>query len=80
MKQLIKPTFIFLAFLVLAGCSTTKRLKPSEYLYTGADVIINPDSSKKIDNEKEIKTSLENKTRPRPNTSLLGIKWKLLIH
>lgn len=80
MKQLIKPTFIFIAFLVLAGCSTTKRLKPGQYLYTGADVIINPDSSKKIDNEKDIKTSLANKTRPRPNKSLLGIKWKLLIH
>ncbi|MES2445990.1 MAG: BamA/TamA family outer membrane protein [Bacteroidota bacterium] len=80
MRQLIKPTFILLAFVVLASCSTTRKLKPGQYLYTGADVIINPDSSKKIDNEKDIKISLENKTRPRPNKSLLGIKWKLLIH
>ncbi|RZL49528.1 MAG: hypothetical protein EOP00_06845 [Pedobacter sp.] len=80
MKQLTKPTIFLIACLVLASCSTTRRLKPGQYLYTGADVIINPDSSKRIDDQKEVKTTLENKTRPRPNKSLLGIKWKLLIH
>ncbi|TKC08108.1 hypothetical protein FA048_13180 [Pedobacter polaris] len=80
MKQLIKSTIILMACLVLASCSTTRRLKPGQYLYTGADVIINPDSSKRIADQKEVKTSLENKTRPRPNKSLLGIKWKLLLY
>lgn len=69
-----------MACLVFASCSTTRRLKPGQYLYTGADVIINPDSTKKIADQKDVKTSLENKTRPRPNKSLFGIKWKLLLH
>lgn len=80
MKQLIKPTLFILACLVVISCSTTKRLKPGQFLYTGADVIINPDSSKKIDDQKDVKTTLEKKTRPRPNKSILGVKYKLLIH
>ncbi|TCC92329.1 hypothetical protein EZ428_11425 [Pedobacter frigiditerrae] len=80
MKQLIKPIVFLLACLVVASCSTTRRLKPGQYLYTGAEININPDSSKRIDDQKEVKKTLENKTRPRPNKSLLGIKYKLLIH
>jgi outer membrane protein assembly factor BamA len=80
MKQLIKPVVFLLACLVAASCSTTRRLKPGQYLYTGAEININPDSSKRIDDQKEIKKTLENKTRPRPNKSFLGIKYKLLIH
>ncbi|WP_379088937.1 BamA/TamA family outer membrane protein [Pedobacter sp. UC225_65] len=80
MKQLIKPTLFLFAFLVFTSCSTTKRLKPGQYLYTGAEIIINPDSSARIDNQKQVANTLESKTRPRPNKSLLGIKWKLLLY
>ncbi|MFD0942036.1 translocation and assembly module lipoprotein TamL [Pedobacter boryungensis] len=80
MKQLIKSILFLLACLVVASCSTTSRLKPGQYLYTGADININPDSSTRIDNQKEVKKTLESKTRPRPNKSILGIKYKLLIH
>lgn len=73
--------YIFLfACLVLASCSTTRRLKPGQILYTGAEVKINPDSSSRIANEKDVKKTLESKTRPRPNKSLLGIKWKLQLY
>lgn len=80
MKHLIKPYLFVLACLVLTNCSTTRRLKSGQYLYTGAEVKINPDSSVRIDDQKQVKNTLETKTRPRPNKSLLGIKWKLLIH
>lgn len=80
MKQLIKPFLFLSACLVVASCSTTSRLKPGQYLYTGADININPDSAAKIDDQKQVKKTLESKTRPRPNKSLLGIKYKLLIH
>ena len=80
MKQLIKTYLILIAILVLGSCSTTSKLKPGQYLYNGADIIINPDSSKRINDQKEVKSTLANKTRPRPNKSLLGVKWKLLIH
>lgn len=80
MKQLTKPILFLFICLIFASCSTTRRLKPGQYLYTGADIKINPDSSKRIADQKQVKRDLESKTRPRPNKSLLGIKWKLLIH
>ncbi|RNL51249.1 hypothetical protein D7004_16180 [Pedobacter jejuensis] len=80
MRPLTRPFLFIMACLVWAGCSSTKSLKPGQVLYTGADVIINPDSSKKIDDQKQVKTDLESKTRPRPNKSILGIKYKLGIY
>ena len=80
MRQQIKITIFLWTCLVLASCSATRRLKPNQYLYTGAKVIINPDSSVKIDNQKQVKKTLESKTRPKPNTSFLGIKFKLQLY
>ncbi|RZK18059.1 MAG: hypothetical protein EOO86_11090 [Pedobacter sp.] len=70
MRKLIRPILFVLACLVYAGCSSTKSLKPGQILYTGADIIINPDSSGKIDDEKQVKADLKTKTRPRPNNKL----------
>ncbi|RZL50279.1 MAG: hypothetical protein EOO93_23680, partial [Pedobacter sp.] len=80
MRKLTRPLLFILACLVYAGCSSTKSLKPGQALYTGAEVKINPDSSGKIDDEKQVKADLESKTRPRPNKSILGIKFKLGIY
>ena len=80
MKKLIKLSLFILVCLVWAACSNTKYLKPGQNLYTGAEVKINPDSSGRIDNEKDVKASLESKTRPRPNKSILGLKPKLYIY
>lgn len=80
MRKLTRPLLFLLACLVWAACSSTKSLKPGQILYTGAKVKINPDSFGKIDNEKQVKTDLEAKTRPRPNKSILGIKFKLGIY
>lgn len=80
MRKLIRPSLFLLACLVWAGCSSTKSLKPGQILYTGAEVMINPDSTAKIDNQKQVKNDLEIKTRPRPNKSILGIKYKLAIY
>jgi outer membrane protein insertion porin family len=80
MKQLTRSGLFIIACLIWAGCSTTKSLKPGQYLYTGAEIKINPDSTTKIDNQKAVKEELEGKTRPRPNKSLLGIKFKLGIY
>ncbi|MBC7615385.1 MAG: hypothetical protein H7202_04905, partial [Pedobacter sp.] len=80
MKKRTKIYFLLLACSILVSCSTTRKLKPGQILYTGASVKINPDSSGRIDDEKVIRNTLENKTRPRPNKSFLGIKWKLQLY
>jgi outer membrane protein assembly factor BamA len=80
MNKLIKTTVFLLALLVVAGCSSTRRLKPGQYLYTGADVILNPDSSGRIDNKNQVRKTLIAKTRPKPNKSFLGFKYKLFLY
>lgn len=80
MKKLIKPSLLIFLCLVWAACSNTKYLKPGQKLYTGAEVKINPDSSGRIDDEKEVKATLEDKTRPKPNKSIFGLKPKLYIY
>jgi len=80
MRKLTKSFTFLLACLVIASCSTTRRLKPGQYLYTGAEVKINPDSAAKIDDQKQVKKTLEGKTRPKPNASILGVKWKLQLY
>lgn len=77
MRQQIKSGLFILACLIFGACSSTKNLKPGEVLYTGADININPDSTEKIDDQKEVKGILLDKTRPNPNKSILGIKFKL---
>ncbi|RZL02935.1 MAG: hypothetical protein EOO89_28580, partial [Pedobacter sp.] len=71
---------LLLAAIIITGCSTTKSLKPGQNLYTGAQVKINPDSARRLKDEKSTRKLLESKTRPRPNKRILGIPFKLLIY
>ena len=80
MKKLIKPSLFIFVCLVWAACSNTKYLKPGQKLYTGAEVVINPDSSAKIDNQSDVKSALEGKARPKPNKSIFGLRPKLYIY
>lgn len=81
MKRLINLSLFLFICLIWAACSNTKYLKPGQKLYLGAKVVINPDSSgKKIENQKDVKTTLESKTRPLPNKSILGLRPKLYIY
>jgi outer membrane protein assembly factor BamA len=80
MKKLIKIGTFLLACSIFANCSNTRFLKPGQNLYMGAEVKINPDTAGKITNEKQIKKTLEAKTRPRPNKSFLGLRFKLYIY
>ncbi|HMI03240.1 MAG TPA: BamA/TamA family outer membrane protein [Pedobacter sp.] len=80
MRQLIRPLILICLCAVLAACSNTRYLKPGQNLYTGAEVKINPDSTGKIDDQKAVKGTLEEKTRPRPNKSILGLKFKLWVY
>ncbi len=63
----------------VASCSNTKYLPKGELLYVGAKVNVEGDSVKK--KEKSIlRDELESILRPRPNSSILGLRPKLWIY
>jgi len=62
-------------FIVMQSCAVKKYIPEGERLYTGAEVEIKSDSI--IDNEKQLKSVLEEAFRPKPNKSFLGMKLGL---
>lgn len=74
----ILNNYLFLTFIVFAGCTGLKRLPPNEKLYTGA--IIQLVYSGKIKNKKEITSKIKSAIRPETNQSFLGMRPKLWLH
>ena len=71
--------YLILAALFLYGCGGTKNLPEGELLYTGAKVKVEGDATPKSD-RKAIKAALDELTRPKPNSSFLGIRPKLFFY
>ena len=75
----ISRILIFSILIVLAGCQGTRHLPENDKLYTGANVKVEgPDL--KAREKKVLRNDLESLTRPRPNTTFLGMRPKLAIH
>ncbi|MBD0366248.1 MAG: BamA/TamA family outer membrane protein, partial [Flavisolibacter sp.] len=74
-----KYILILVVPILLAACSTTKYLPEGEKLYTGASVKL---KAKDISSrrQKVLKSDLKGLTRPRPNSRVLGIPFKLAIY
>jgi outer membrane protein assembly factor BamA len=70
--------FLFLA-LFAASCSNTKFLPEGELLYIGATVKVEGKEISKKE-KKALKTALKNILRPKPNSSILGLRPKLYIY
>lgn len=68
---------LMLACLLLTGCKVTKFLGPGEELYTGATIKV---VSKDAVDKKAIKRDLEKILRPKPNQTILGIRFKLWFY
>jgi hypothetical protein len=65
--------------LLSAGCSSTKYVPANDALYTGASFKLENAKASKTQN-KVLKSDLERLLRPRPNSRILGIPFKLLIY
>lgn len=76
MKQLI---ITILILTVVTACNVTKRLPTGEKLYTGATVKIE-DKDLKKSKRKDLASDLKSFIRPKTNTSILGIRYKLWIY
>lgn len=65
-------------FIVMQSCAVKKYVPEEERLYTGASVEIQSDSI--IENEKQLKSVLEEAFRPKPNKSFLGMRIGLHLY
>jgi len=61
------------------SCSNVKYLKEGQMLYTGAEVKIDNDTISKKD-KSELKSALEDKLVPKPNSTFLGLRPKLYFY
>ncbi|WP_326980942.1 BamA/TamA family outer membrane protein [Chryseobacterium sp. MYb264] len=61
------------------SCSNVKYLKEGQMLYTGAEVKIDNDTIPKKQ-KSELKSALEDKLVPKPNSTLLGLRPKLYFY
>lgn len=64
---------------MLVGCDVTKSIPKGDHLYTGASVKLRADSAS-ARQRKVLKADLLGLTRPKPNTRILGIPFKLWIY
>jgi outer membrane protein insertion porin family len=69
----------FAIILLGSGCSSTKHIPENDALYTGANIDIKSSDAKSKEN-KVIKADLQGLARPRPNSSIFGIRFKLGIY
>lgn len=70
--------FLFLG-LFASSCSNTRFLPEGELLYTGAKVTVEGKETSKKE-KKALKTALKEVVRPKPNSSILGLRPKLYIY
>jgi len=78
MRQLIKLISCFSYLIFFTACSSTKNIPEGEYLYTGADVKLKSEES--VKNKKIYKEELEEAIRPKSNSKLLGMRYRLWIY
>ncbi|MDB5118052.1 MAG: BamA/TamA family outer membrane protein, partial [Mucilaginibacter sp.] len=71
---------IILFAVFISACSTTKYLAPGQKLYTGAEVKITDKTNTKSSDAKAVTSELEDLLRPQPNTTILGLRYKLWIY
>ena len=71
--------FVVIVIVLSAGCSATKKVPANDALYTGASFKLENSKADKKQN-KVLKTDLQGLLRPKPNSQILGVPFKLLIY
>ncbi|MCM8570139.1 outer membrane protein assembly factor [Gramella jeungdoensis] len=74
----IKPGLILLVVALIQACSVKKFIPDDEFLYTGARIKIESDTT--IKEKPELKAELESVLRPEPNAKILGMRPGLYFH
>ncbi|WP_411273278.1 BamA/TamA family outer membrane protein [Daejeonella sp.] len=79
MTRVLVYSLLIVSTLIVSACSTTKYVPANDKLYLGADVEIN-DNDIKNKSKKDLEADLKALTRPQPNSSFLGIPFKLMMY
>lgn len=81
MKRRVTKWMCFaFSILLLAACNETKHLEPGQYLYVGSDVKINSTVGISKKKKAALKDEMKDLLRPKPNSSFLGIRFKLWVY
>src|SRR3954470_20408247 len=75
-----KLRYFLIVALALHACSNTKYLPKNEKLYTGAKVEIAADTNTTKNERTVLTDDLKELVRPKPNSSILGLRVKLWIY
>jgi len=76
-KQII---LFLLTAVIFASCSNTRNLGANQNLFIGSKEKIKSTSKIPVSTRKEIEEELHALVRPKPNTSILGIRFKLTVY
>src|ERR1043166_2994366 len=76
--KVLHVSILILLTAALAACNVTKHVPPGETLYAGSRVHVSGTDKKK--EAKNLKGELAGLIRPKPNSSLLGIRFKLWFY
>ena len=80
LKDIIKGICMaVLAGMLVTACNVTRKLPPGEKLYTGAEIKVK-DGKLTKKQEKAIRSEMKSLVRPKPNKSILGIRFKLWVY
>ncbi|HVY75658.1 MAG TPA: BamA/TamA family outer membrane protein [Puia sp.] len=77
---MIRWLALFTGAVMLFSCSETKSLEAGQYLYDGAAIKIKSDPPAKKKERKDLEQQLNSLLRPVPNSSILGVRVKLLLY
>lgn len=76
-KQLILYGFIII---IAASCSNTKNLAPGQNLFIGSKEKIKSEDKMTSSDRNALEDEMHDLVRPKPNSSLLGVRFKLTIY
>ncbi|HEX4850913.1 MAG TPA: POTRA domain-containing protein, partial [Puia sp.] len=80
MKKWATIWILSLTICGMFSCRVTSHLKPGEYLYNGAKVKINAPDKLVGTNKKQLREQLIELLRPKPNSKILGVPFKLWVY
>lgn len=75
-----KIIIYLIVLLIMSSCSVSRKLPAGESLYTGAEIIVQPDSSIKKADVEAVKVELTEFVRPKPNSNIFGFPYRVWLY